>query len=208
MRLKGTLKMAEKKKQPGYIKTENTILMVFIAVTIGFVGGIVFGVYKSGTIAPQGSGMPPIANNAPDNTAEIETLKQRTLSNPNDVDSWIQIGHLYFDSNQVKDAINAYETALKIKPNNPDVLTDLGVMYRRAKNPKEAIAKFDQAISIDPTHQVSRFNKGVVLMHDLNDAKGAVDAWQQLIELNPDAKAPNGQLVKDLLSQFKTQGPK
>jgi cytochrome c-type biogenesis protein CcmH/NrfG len=197
--------MAEKKKQPGYIKTENTILMVFIALTIGFVGGIVFGVYKSGAIPPQGSGMPPVANNASDHTAEIEALRQRTLSNPEDADSWIQLGHLYFDSDQFKEAINAYETALKIKPNNPDVLTDLGVMYRRSGNPKEAIAKFDQAISLDPTHQVSRFNKGVVLMHDLNDAKGAIDTWQQLVELNPDAKAPNGQLVKDLLAQLKTQ---
>ena len=197
--------MAEKKKQPGYIKTENTLLMVFIAVTIGFVGGIVFGVYKSGAILPQGNEMSPVANNASDHSAEIDTLKQRTIDNPEDGDSWIQLGHLYFDSNQVKAAINAYETALKIKPNNPDVLTDLGVMYRRAKNPKEAIAKFDQAIRIDPTHQISRFNKGVVLMHDLNDPKGAVKVWQQLVELDPDAKTPNGQLVKDLLSQIETQ---
>lgn len=200
--------MAEKKKQPGYIKTENTILMVFIALTIGFVGGIVFGVYKSGTVSPQSSGMPPITNNTSDHTAEIEALKQRTSNNPKDVDGWIQLGHLYFDSDHFKEAINAYETALKIKPNNPDVLTDLGVMYRRAKNPKEAIAKFDQAISLDPTHQISRFNKGIVLMHDLNDAKGAIDAWQQLVELNPDAKTPNGQLVKDLLSQIDTQNSK
>ena len=197
--------MAEKKKQQGYVKTENTILMVFIALTIGFVGGIAFGVYKSGTISPQGSTMPPVADNAADNSAEIEALKQRTLSNPEDADSWTQLGHLYFDSNQVKEAINAYETALKIKPNNPDVLTDLGVMYRRAKKPKEAIAKFDQAINIDPTHQISRFNKGVVLMHDLNDLKGAIEAWQQLVDLNPNAKTPDGRLVKDLLSQIKTQ---
>jgi cytochrome c-type biogenesis protein CcmH/NrfG len=197
--------MAEKKKHPGYIKTESTILIVFIALSIGFVGGIVFGVYKSGSILPNGGSMPPAAKPSSDQMAEIETLKKLTREDPENIENWIQLGHIYYDTDQIKAAIDAYETALKIKPDVPNILTDLGVMYRRAGDPKKAVAKFDQAMAADPSHQISRFNKGIVLMHDLNDAKGAVDAWRELIKLNPDAKAPNGQLVKDLIAQFENQ---
>lgn len=196
--------MSENKKQPGYVKTENMLIIVFIALTIGFVGGVFFSVYKTGssTLPAGQAGMPQGNHTAADHAADIEALKKLTSENPEDADSWIKLGHLYFDTDQIKAAINAYETALKYKPENPDVLTDLGVMYRRAGDPKAAIARFDQAVTIDPSHQIARFNKGVVLMHDLNDAPGAVAAWRELLELDPNAKTPNGQLVKDLISQF------
>ncbi len=192
-------------KKQGYIKTENTLLLTLIALTIGFVGGVVFGVYKSGPAMPSFGQMPSGANAFAEHAAEIESLKKVTAEHPDDVESWIELGHLYFDTNQLQKAISTYEQALKINPDNADVLTDLGVMYRRAGNPKEAVAKFDQAIAVSPSHEISRFNKGIVLMHDLEDAPGAVEAWRELIKVNPQAKAPNGQLVKDFIAQFEKQ---
>ncbi len=192
-------------KKQGYIKTENSLLLALIALTIGFVGGVVFGVYKSGSAMTPAGQMPSGANAAADHAAEIETLKKVTAENPDDVESWIQLGHLYFDTNQLQKAITTYEKALKLHPENADVLTDLGVMYRRAGNSKEAVAKFDQAIKISPSHEIARFNKGIVLMHDLNDAAGAVAAWRELVKVNPQAKAPNGQLVKDFIAEFEKQ---
>lgn len=198
--------MSETKKLQGYMKTENTLLIAFITLSIGFVIGVIFGVYKSGSAGmPQGNAMPAVENTAEEHAAEIEALEKKTAENPNDIESWIQLGHLYFDTNQIKEAINAYETSLEIKPDNPDVLTDLGVMYRRDGNPKEALAKFDQAMALDPSHEISRFNKGIVLMHDLKDTKAGLEAWRELVGINPEAKAPNGQLVKDFITQLERQ---
>jgi hypothetical protein len=45
-------------------------------------------------------------------------------------------------------------------------------------------------VKIDPRHEISRFNKGIVLMHDLQDQKGALQAWEELVKINPIAKAP------------------
>ena len=84
-----------------------------------------------------------------------------------------------------------------------NVWTDLGVMYRRSGDPKKAIEAFDRAISIDPHHEISRFNKGIVLFHDLKDEKGALDAWESLLAINPDAKSPAGQSVKQLIDHIK-----
>lgn len=201
--------MSGNKIQQGYIKTESTILIAFIALTIGFVGGVAFGIYKSDPApAMPGMGMPPSANASADQAEQIETLKDLTLKTPDDAKLWVQLGHLYFDSGKYQEAIEAYEKSLEIAPGDPDIITDLGVMYRRVGKPEKAVAKFDEAIAIDPSHQISRFNKGIVLMHDLEDAEGAVETWRKLLELNPEAKMPNGQPVRELISQFEKKGLK
>ncbi len=85
------------------------------------------------------------------------------------------------------------------------VITDLGVMYRRNKQPEKAIKAFEKAISLDPSFETARFNKGVVLLHDLNDVQGGIQAWEELVEQNPMAVAPNGESVDALVQRMKKQ---
>ena len=77
---------------------------------------------------------------------------------------------------------------LELNPNNADVWTDMGVMYRRKGRPDGALRAFNKAIEINPHHQQSRFNKGIVLMHDLKNPEAGVRAWQELVSIYPDAK--------------------
>ena len=114
----------------------------------------------------------------------------------------MQLGNLYFDNDQAEKAVVAYEKALAIDPNNANILTDLGVMYRRSGQPQQAVAAFDRAISVDPAHETARFNKGVVLMHDLNDTAGAVSVWKELADVNPVFTAPNGQTLDELIQHY------
>ncbi|MCJ7539326.1 MAG: tetratricopeptide repeat protein, partial [Desulfobacterales bacterium] len=92
---------------------------------------------------------------------------------------------------------------LEIKPDNANIWTDLGVMYRRNGNPQEAIKAFDKAIEADPKHEVSRMNKGIVLLHDLQDVDGAIKAGEGLLEINPGAMAPTGRSVDEIVQQLK-----
>jgi hypothetical protein len=48
-------------------------------------------------------------------------------------------------------------------------------------------------------------NKGIVLLHDLNDFKGAIEAWEGLLEINPIAMAPNGISIDQMVTQLKKQ---
>jgi tetratricopeptide (TPR) repeat protein len=121
------------------------------------------------------------------------------------VTAWVELGNNYFDTDQYDKAIRAYQRSLEIQPNNANVLTDMGVMYRRSGKPQEAIKAFDKAMEVDPKHEVSRFNKGVVLLHDLNDTQGAIRAWEDLMTVNPVALTPSGQSVDQMVTQLKKQ---
>ena len=197
--------MNKKNNENGkYVKIETLLIVAFVALLIGFIGGVVFGVYKSSKGVPAMS--PPPGKDqevAAKRAAQISELEKRTSERPDDVRTWIDLGNLYFDTGNHEKAITAYHKALELNPNNADVMNDLGVMYRRSGQPNKAIETFDKAIKIDPDHEIVRFNKGIVLMHDLNDLEGTVRAWEALVEFNPNATSPTGQPVKELVKNLK-----
>jgi cytochrome c-type biogenesis protein CcmH/NrfG len=196
---------------PGYVKKSSLLLACLISVVVGFLGGVVLSAYKSNSaisLPAPGPGRQPAAGQklSDERAGVIEELKRETAQNPSNIKAWIELGNHYFDSDQFEKAIQVYEKALALDPNKANVLTDMGVMYRRSGQPQKAIAAFDKAIAVDPRHETSRFNKGIVLMHDLNDRKGAMEAWADLVRINPLAKSPNGILIKDMVDKLKQGG--
>jgi cytochrome c-type biogenesis protein CcmH/NrfG len=192
----------------GYVKKSSLLLACLISAAVGFLGGVVLSAYKSNSAIPlpaSGPGQQPALSQklSDERAGVIEALQQETTKNPSNINAWIELGNNYFDTDQFEKSIQAYEQALALNPNNANVLTDLGVMYRRSGQPKKAIAAFDKAIAADPKHETARFNKGIVLMHDLNDRKGAMEAWTDLVRINPLAKSPNGLLIKDMVDKLK-----
>jgi cytochrome c-type biogenesis protein CcmH/NrfG len=200
----------EKKIKPDskMVKKETMWMVASIALVVGFLGGVVFGVYKSGTgTSVQESMLSQPAEKeqgaSVESTAQIFELEKRTSESPDNVAAWIDLGNLYFDTGNYEKAITAYNKALELNPDNADVMNDLGVMYRRNGQPKKAIEAFDKAIKIDPGHETVRFNKGIVLMHDLNDLEGTIQAWEELVKINPAAISPTGQPVENLVENLK-----
>ena len=167
---------------------------------LGFFSGICVVVYKIGTVSTTTSKQ---RTTNIDYAQRLEVLRQEVAQNPENISAWVQLGHTYFDMNKHAQAIDAYEKSLELNPNNADVLTDLGIMYRRNGQPREAIVKFDKAISVNPKHETARFNKGIVLMHDLGDRDGAISAWEDLLEINPIAMAGNNQSVDQMVKHYK-----
>ncbi len=172
-----------------------------LCLAVGFLGGVVFSIYKSGRAPVQSQA--PIQTEVGDRSQELEALTKETAQNPTNATAWIELGNLYFDSEQFDKSIWAYKKALDINPNNANVWTDMGVMYRRSEQPQEAINAFDEAIRVDPKHEIARFNKGIVLLHDLNQPEAGIKAWEELMEINPLAMAPNGKSVDELVAIYK-----
>lgn len=199
--------MAVKKAlQENMVKKETLYVAVFLAVVVGFFGGVIYSAVKSGpSSGPVSSGPAPQQQGggiSPEMAQRTLALEQEVAANPGNGDAWTQLGNVYFDSDRYDQAIRAYTRSLEIFPNNPDVLTDLGVMYRLSGQPNKAIEVFDKAISINPRHEQSRFNKGVVLRYDLDDRDGAIKAWEELLKVNPNAVASGGVPVSEAIKQL------
>lgn len=192
--------MTKKKAKQSRTITHQTVLIIAVgAFIVGFISGVGFALFKTNSTLPATSN----SNPSIDYDKMEKDFLAEVLNNPENTEAWIQLGHVYFDTKTYDKAITAYEKSLELKPGNADVLTDLGIMYRRNGQPQKAIEKFDEAIAVNPKHEMSRLNKGIVLMHDLGDREGAIESWEELLEINPVAMAGKDQSVDQLVTHYK-----
>jgi cytochrome c-type biogenesis protein CcmH/NrfG len=176
------------------MKKEAAILAIVIAFLVGFITGSTVAILKS----KKGAERPAMVQKAPTATmpappgpsplevaSKIQALKDILKKDPKNLSAWMELGDLYFDSDQLKEAIGAYSQYLAVKPNNPDVRTDMGIMFRKLGESDRAIEEFRKAAQSDPKHANSRYNIGIVLLHDKQDIKGAIKAWEEYLKVDP-----------------------
>jgi cytochrome c-type biogenesis protein CcmH/NrfG len=152
--------------------------------------------------AGNGDQQPDIAAMAAPHIKELQVFLKE---NPDNAQAWVKLGNAFFDLDRFEEAIDAYEKSLSIEPDHPHVLTDLGVMYRRNNEPEKALNAFSRAVAVQPDFEIAWFNKGVVYMHDLNDIPKAIEAWQELVKINPVARTSGGKLISELIETLKKQ---
>ncbi len=206
-------KAKQEKIPKGYVQKGTLYAVAAACVAVGFFGGIVFSALKAvpnPTLPMPGPGQkaeaPPAAGSDP--MMRIRAMEEEAKKHPDKEEVWVALGNAYFDADKPEKAVQAYEKSLALDPNNADVLTDMGVMYRRMGKPEKAIEAFERAMAANPRHEVSRYNKGIVLLHDLNDMEGAIRAWEDLVRINPDYTTPTGQSVKQMVDAFKMRKKK
>jgi cytochrome c-type biogenesis protein CcmH/NrfG len=201
--------MSQEKRAEIRFVSINTVFIVGIACLIaGFLGGVVYSTYKAGTeVRTQTSGYQALSTPQSGPSTQqldlIKALELRLAQNPDDQDSWVQLGNVYFDVNNPQKAIEAYAKYNELNPNNPNVWTDLGIMYRRIGQFDLSLSAFDQAIELNPNQPQSWFNKGVVYLHDLNKPDEAIKAWEELIKIAPDFRGAGGQSIQQMVENLK-----
>ena len=146
------------------------------------------------------------ANVSPAQKAEMlnkaaEPLLAALKANPNNFETLVKVGNLYYDSQEYPKAIDYYQKALKVDPKNSDVRTDLGTSYWYLGDADKAISEFKVALRNNPTHPGTLFNMGVVRWQGKLDPAGAVEAWETLLKTNPNY--PRKQDVLDLIARAK-----
>jgi len=155
-------------------------------------------------VASQGSASP---SQQPDPAAQAALaqaaapLLEAVNKDPKDFDSLVKLGNLYYDGQQFPNAIQYYERALAIHPDNPDVRTDMGTAYWYTGNAEKALAAMETSLKYRPGHPQTLFNLGWVRWQGKQDPKGAIEAWQQLLQANPDY--PQRQQVEQYISKAK-----
>ncbi len=190
------------------MKKETAILGFLIAFLVGFVAGATVailrgtkGVDKVAMGQKPQMALPetPTGPDPAEVNLKIKSLKDIVKKDPKNLPALVELGNLYFDTGQPKEAIEAYSQYLRVKPDNADVRTDMGIMYRALGDFDRAIEEFKKAAQSDPKHLNSRYNIGIVLLHDKQDVKGAIAAWEDYLKVDLNSERANrlkAQIVK------------
>jgi len=182
------------RRQDSWTSTQAYILAAFCLVL-----GVALGYLFRGSASPAAqtavAGAPAADNAGAPAAAQqqkaavdqaVAPLLASLQSNPDDFDAIVKVANLYYDGQQYPEAIQYYERALKLQPQNADVLTDYGTSYWYTGNADKAIAEFQAALKSQPGRASTLFNLGIVRWQGKNDPKGAVQAWEELLQKNPD----------------------
>jgi tetratricopeptide (TPR) repeat protein len=124
----------------------------------------------------------------PFDESRAAALKVTADRNPNDAETRVQLGNLYFDAERYEDARQWYEAALKVDPRNVNASTDLGIAYYYSNQPDRALAQFDKSLAMDPNHSKTLLNIGIVRAFGKQDLDGAEKAWQRVVDLAPNSQ--------------------
>lgn len=192
-------------KNQATVSKQTLYISVFIVFIIGFIGGVVFTVKKTGGGGQTATVTQQQTSQAQQVSQAILNLEGEVTAKPDNYEAWTRLGHLYYDSNQVDKAIGAYTKSLELNSSDPNIWTDLGVMYRRSGNPEKAIEVFEKASALDATHAPSRFNKGIVLQFDLGKTEEAIASWESVLAIAPQYKTANGMPLQELINQAKKE---
>ena len=170
------------------------------------VAGIVFGLIAGWVIGSQQAALKPPVQPPPQqqqaaqsdasgqnpppamvDEAKVSAFKNIAEKDPKNAEARIQLGNLYFDADRYSDAIPWYEQALKLTPRDVNVSTDLGVCYYNVNEPDKALEQFNKSLKIDPKHTKTLLNVGIVKAFAKQDLDGALAAWQQVVDIDPNS---------------------
>ena len=187
------MKNQSPKKATGWTNVQIYTAIVVVLI-VGGIGGYLIAhsagpaaESTSSTAAP-GAVLPPsMLGNAQTTAldAQVKPLLARLDTDPKDVSALTELGNIYFDASQWTTAIGYYTRSLNEFPKNADVRTDMGISYYYSGDADRALKEFDQALKDDPKHVQTLFNVGVVKKDGKHDVKGAIQAWEAVLRIDP-----------------------
>lgn len=116
---------------------------------------------------------------------QIQHIKEILMKDSANFDAWAALGNMYFDADMPLDAIEHYRQALTLRPDDIHVLTDMATMLRSSGRPDTAVTVLHHVLQLDSTLTQAWFNLGVIQSFDLNNRRGALEAWKKFIALSP-----------------------
>lgn len=193
---KPEIKSEKKKKRARKLKISFNQVF-YLGLAIVFVGLISYGLIKKEKSKPDVHQHPEVNQEI---MAEIERLRERVNSNPDDLASTLRLANLLHDVHIFDQAVMYYRKYLERNEKDPDARVDMGICLFELGKVNEAIAEIEKALSYAPNHQLALYNLGVVNLASGNVEK-AREYFQRCIDVNPDAEV--AQKAKRMLEQHK-----
>lgn len=134
---------------------------------------------------------------------QAEPLLAKLKDKPNDPALLIQIGDVYKSAHQFKVAADYYGKSLEANPKDVAVRTDMASCLFYSGDPDSALAQLSQSLQYDPADANTLFNIGMIKLRGKKDTKGALVAWQQLLDKNPKLDTQKKSAVQKLIAEAK-----
>jgi len=103
---------------------------------------------------------------------------------PNSFDTYIAIGDLYLDCEDLDSAINAYCEAVKLAPDNARAYCKMGIALWEKDYLEEAIIAYNKAISYNKNYDIAYNNLGVIYLDGIGNKKEALKMFKAAIKIN------------------------
>ncbi len=114
----------------------------------------------------------------------LKRLQTQLNQNPENIQTWIQLGNLYYDNGNFQESIFHYQHALLMDSTNVNVRVDMAIGYYSTGQPERAVEEMKKALAFDPNHLNALFNIGIVLS-SMGERDEARRYWEQYLALSP-----------------------
>lgn len=116
----------------------------------------------------------------------VKPALEQLQKDPKNFDLLLKVANTYYEHKAFKESVDYYEKALAVKPDSADVLVGQGSAFFYLGDADNALKRFETALKHKPGYHKALFNMGIVRWQAKKDPAGAVAAWQELINKNPD----------------------
>ena len=118
--------------------------------------------------------------------AAISMLQNSLLLTKNKSQIHEAIADIYYDIENLDNAIEYYNLALNEDSDNPKIYSRLAMAYWEKDCIEKAIIFYSKAIELDSSYDIAYNNLGVVFLDGLGDANRAAEYFKTAIEINPE----------------------
>ncbi len=200
------------------------VKQVYAMAAISLVVGLAIGYLFRGSQSPAPPPQPVVAASQPSPGAggmggqmpSLEQMKQmadakaaplleKLKGDPSNIDLLTRAGDLYQAALQFQEAAGYYDKALQVNPKNVRVRTQMASCLYYQGDVDGAISQLQQALQYDPKDANSLFNLGMIKLQGKKDTKGALAAWQLLLNSNPQLDADRKARVQKLIADVRMQ---
>lgn len=132
----------------------------------------------------EAAGAGAIAYDAGDYGAALARYQDAVKKNPDDAESFSNLGQVLVRLNRAPEAIPYFQRAVEILPSRWAYHFNLARAFALTNRTDEAIAAYRRAQSLFPDDYATAFNLAMTL-HHAGDESGAVDQYKKAIQLQP-----------------------
>lgn len=115
----------------------------------------------------------------------ISMLNNALLLTKDKAQIYQAIADVYYDLNNLDEAVKYYDIALKNDVDNSRAYSRLAMAYWEKDYVEKAILNYSKAIDLDPNYDIAYNNLGVIFLDGLGDIERSLAYFETAIDINP-----------------------